>query len=255
MGQYLPEISSVIAQAFANSISNAVGDGINEDVLSKGLITQNGNPGRIWDILHTDLANSLDPACVVAKPSRRGAWKILPVFDKQTGILFCCMREKNFSLLCHRNLAKQKRHYLFALSKAFNNDLPSLQVRLDVFQDNNNDDSDLVKVAIARITDDLGIPANIIERHALILFHAVDNQLLTLRCCAINGMFEIVDSINWDEFIPDISSAIVDTVENDMEKSQAYKPKLKLKEKAKSRIDRKSSIAIHQEEEENKNLD
>ena len=57
MGQYLPEISSVIAQAFANSISNAVGDGINEDVLSKGLITQNGNPGSICDILHTDLSN------------------------------------------------------------------------------------------------------------------------------------------------------------------------------------------------------
>ena len=254
MGQYLPEIPSTIATAFANSISNAVGDGINEDVLSKGLVTQNGNPGRIWDILHTSLVNSFDSTYTIAKPSKRGAWEILPVFDKQTATLFCCVREKNFSLLRNRNLAKQKRHYLYALSKAFNNDLPGLQTRLDVFNDN-NEDLDLVNEAINKITGDLGIPANIIRRHALILFYAADYQLLTLRCCAINSMFEVVDSVNWAEFIPDASSAIVDIVEDDREKSQASKPRLKLKEKAESRIGRKSTIAIHQEQEENKNLD
>lgn len=254
MGKYLPTISSIIAQTFANCISNAVGDGISEDVLSKGLVTQNGNPGRIWDILHTGLVKTLDATYVVANPSKRGAWKILPVFDRQTNTLLCCMREKNFASLSRRNLSKQRRHYLYALSKAFNNDLPYLQERLDVFEESDTD-SALIEDAIGRITSDLGIPANIIRRHALILFHAVDNQLLTLRCCAINSMFEIVDSVSWSEFIPASSSAIVDFVEDSAEKSNASKPKLRLKEKAKSRAGRKPSSAIHQEPEENKDLD
>lgn len=254
MGKFLPEISSIIACTFASSISNAIGDGISEDVISKGLITKNGNPGRIWDILHTSLVNTLDPAYMVAHPSKRGAWEILPIFDKQTNTLFCCMREKNFASLSRRNHEKQKRHYLYALSKAFNCDLPFLQMRLDISEDSNSD-SAMIEEAIAKITNDLGIPANIISRHALILFNSVDGQLISLRCCAINSEFEIVESVDWSEYIPANSSAIVEFIDSEAGRLNDSKPKLKLKEKAETRIGRKSSVAVRQEQEGSKKLD
>lgn len=255
MGEYLPEIASDVASAFAKSISHAVGDGIIEDVFGKGLITQNGSPARIWDILHTNLAKAFKHSHIVAKPSKRGAWEILPVFDKEINVLFCCMREKNFAAIAKRDPKKRKYHYLNALLQSFNRDLPCGQIKLSIVREAHEDMGDVIASIISRITADLEIPQGLIRRHALVLFHSYDSQLISLRCCAINSQFEIISSLDWSAFIPATASIIAETVEDVTNISNTPAQGLKLKKKAEDRLDKKSNISLYQDNQENEKND
>lgn len=248
MVKYLPEFSSEVASVFAKSITNAVGDGISEDVLSKGLVTQNGNAARIWDIIHTNLVKMFRDSHIVAKPSKRGAWEILPVFDKRTGTLFCCMREKNFSSIAKRDTKRQRRHYLHALQMAFNFDLPYLQTKLNIGIDDNENDNLIIEQTISRISDDLGIPKNVITRHALVLFQSFDYQLVSIRCCAVNSQFEIVESIDWSDLIVATASAIVEEVDDKTNTRNMPTQGLKLKKKAEDRLGKKAIVSVPQSE-------
>ena len=250
MGRYLPEFTSEIAKIFAKSISNAVGDGISEDVLSKGLVTQNGSPARIWDILHANLVKTFSTEQIVAKPSKRGGWEILPMFDKRTGVVFCCMREKNFASISRRDPKKQRRHYLNALIKSFNRDLPLLQTKLDLGLVTDEIENQIVDVTISRIACDLGIPRNVITRHALVLFQSYDNQLVSLRCCAVNSQFEIIDSIDWSDYIPATTSVIVEAVDDQTNIKNTPTQGLRLKKKAEERLEKKPNVSLPQVEEE-----
>ncbi len=240
MAKYLPETDENLAKIFAESISYAVGDGIEEDVQSKGLVTRNGDPSRIWDILHTNLVNSLHGLSVIAAPTKRGGWAILPIVDLESGVLYCCMRETNFKLVGKRDLEKKKQHYLYALAEAFNCDLPLLQGRLFSSKETKQDKA-IVESAICRITADLGISRGNVRRHALVLFHSNDSQLVSLRCCAINSQFEIVDDVDWSKFIP-VTVSIIPETSNAVEKSKSKLPDPILKDKSIERIAKRGIV-------------
>ena len=242
MSKYLPETDEKLMEIFAESISNAIGDGIEEDVQSKGLVTRNGDPSRIWDILHTNLVNSLGGLSVIAAPTKRGAWAILPIVDLSSGVLYCCMRESNYKLISKRNSEKQKQHYLYALTEAFNCDLPFLQVRLFSSEETNQNKT-IVDKAICRITTDLGISPSIVRRHALVLFHSNSAQLVSLRCCAINSQFEIIDSIDWSQYIP-VTESIIPETSVAVETHSSKLPEPILKEKSKERIAKRGVLPL-----------
>lgn len=252
MAKYLPDTEDSLIKIFAHSISNAVGDGIEEDVQSKGLVTRNGDPPRIWDILHTNLVNSLSDSSVIAKPTKRGGWSILPIVDLQTGTLYCCMRENNLKHINKRNSAKKKQHYLFALAAAFNHDLPIMQGQLFT-SDETKQNQVIVDNAISRICADLNISRGIVQRHALVLFHSNDSQLVSMRCCAINSQFEIIEAIDWSQFIPIAESIVVetaDTVEN--EKTQLPEPPLK--KRSQERIAKRGIVPLPLAKKEDQNI-
>jgi len=248
VAKYLPETDENLARIFAESISYAIGDGIEEDVQSKELVTRNGDPSRIWDILHTNLVNSLHGLSVIAAPTKRGGWAILPIVDLKSGVLYCCMRENNFKLLSKRKLDKKRQHYLYALAEAFNCDLPFLQGKL-FSSEETNQDKIIVENAICRITADLGISRGIVHRHALVLFHSYDAQLVSLRCCAINSQFEIVEPVDWSQFIP-VTESIIPETSDAIENSKSKLPDPVLKDKSRERIAKRGVVPLQRTKKE-----
>ncbi|NLI12911.1 DUF5986 family protein [Pelotomaculum propionicicum] len=239
---YLPSLPENTVRNIAESIATAVGDEIVADVQSKRLITQNGTNGRIWDIIHTNLFNVFRDSTITARPSRRGIWEFLPFFDKQTGVLYCCMKEKNFKRLSKMETNKRNNHYLAAIAYSFNSDLPDFEQQLSLFPREDSFDERAISQVIGQILSDLSIPASIVRRHGLILFQNELGQLLSLHCCAINSSFKIVDSQNWSEFIPVMDSVVVETNLDPHDPHNNPTHHLSLSKKATNRIGRESSI-------------
>lgn len=237
---YLPDFPEKTVRDIAESIATAVGDEIVEDVQSKRLITQNGTSGRIWDIIHTNLFNVFRDSTITARPSRRGIWEFLPFFDKQTGVLYCCMKEKNFKRLIKMETRKRNNHYLAAIAHSFNNDLPNFDQQ-SLFPSEDSFDERAISQVIGQIMSDLGIPASIVRRHGVILFQNESGQLLSLRCCAINSSFKIVDSQNWSEFIPVTDSVVVESNLDPHDPHNNPTQHLSLSKKATDRIGQKQS--------------
>jgi hypothetical protein len=239
---YLPSFPEKTVRDIAESIATAVGDEIVEDVQSKRLVTQNGTSGRIWDIIHTNLFNVFKDSTITARPSRRGIWEFLPFFDKQTGVLYCCMKEKNFKRLTKMETSKRNSHYLAAIAHSFNSDLPDFEQQLCLFPREYSFDERAISQVIGQIMSDLGIPASIVQRHGVILFQNESGQLVSLRCCAINNSFKIVDSQNWSEFIPVMDSVVVETNLDPHDPHNNPTQHLSLSKKATDRIGQKQSI-------------
>ena len=235
MKDLLPPIKSEIKKCFVESINLAVGDAIKEDVQSKGLVTGNGNPGRIWDLLHTELVKRLKKFGLVAKPTQRGAWAILPIVDATTHLMSCCMRETTFAQLSKRERRKKARHYSSLLAYVFNRDLPILQGTL--FDYENSDSEKLnFEESVARIFHDLEVNAEVVERFALILFNSSCGQLTSVRICAVNCNLEIVAQQSWTEYIPAFVSSVVEIRPNKEPTNAKPITKHQLSNKAKKRI-------------------
>lgn len=80
-------------------ISNAIGDDIKEDVKAQELIVQNSTPIRTWDHLYTKLCKKFNGFDIVARPTRRGSWDLVPIFERSTGFLYVVMRESRLKAL------------------------------------------------------------------------------------------------------------------------------------------------------------
>ena len=67
-------VSPQIRNSIIQSVSDAVGDFIKEDVRRYRLRTRNGNAGRVWDFLNTSLCESLDSPDCMTYVVNRGPW-------------------------------------------------------------------------------------------------------------------------------------------------------------------------------------
>ena len=77
-------VSPQIRNCIIQSVYDAVGDLIKEDVRRYRLRTRNGNAGRVWDFLNTSLCESLDSPDCMTYVVNRGPWEMVIVYEKKT---------------------------------------------------------------------------------------------------------------------------------------------------------------------------
>ena len=72
-------VSPIVREIIIRSISEAVGDLIKEDEKRNRLRTRNGNGGRIWDYMNTELCEGFDSPDCMAYVTQRGPWEMVMV--------------------------------------------------------------------------------------------------------------------------------------------------------------------------------
>ena len=231
----------VLIESVSDCISSAIGDDIKEDIKSQGLITHNSTPTRIWDHLDTNLCKKFSGFDIVARPTKRGSWELVPIFERKNGFLYVLMRENRLKILRKESLKRESPHYAEALARTLNRDLQARysQVPLLEVNDEKFDNEEYIKKVVLKIFEDLNIPNNIVKRHALILFNDVNGILLSLRCCIIDSNLNTVEEENWNEYIKVNESIVADEVIDEISKFNDPTNGLKYKQKAKDKIEQK----------------
>jgi len=220
----------------AKCLADAVGDDIK--VNSYGLITQNGTPFRVWDLLNTKICKLFDKSDVIANPTKRGAWLLVPVFERNTGVIYSLMRETRFAELKKELPKRRSAHYIDAFASALNGNLHARHVQLTFFTIPSFNKNHLREI-VQKILSDLKIPNELVKRHALILFRSANHELSSLRCCIVNSNLDIVNESDWCNYIKPTESAVPDTVDD---KTSLYADPtvgMQYKQKAKDKMEQR----------------
>jgi hypothetical protein len=239
------EISINASDEFISTIAkclvDAVGDDIKEDVELHKLVTQNGTKGRIWDFFNRNICKSFNKGDIIANPTKRGAWELVPVFDRNTGTIYSVMRELRFSELKKELPKRRIANYVDALVGSLNADLRPTYHQQSLFPSLSKKFKDKqIRKIVQKIISDLGIPNEVVKRHALILFQSSNYELLSLRCCMINSNFDIVVKADWNNYIKTNESSVADKI---TDKTSAYVDPtagLKYTQKAKDKMNQKT---------------
>jgi len=245
MKSSIHEISIEASDTFINIIAkclvDAVGDDIKEDIETHEFVTQNGTAARVWDYLNRNICKRFDRSDIIARPTKRGPWGLVPVFDRRSGTIYSLMREQRFSELKKQRPKRRNANYIDALVGSLNSDLIAPQHQPSLFPSLPNKFEDKqIREIVQKIISDLGIPNELVKRHALILFQSSSYELLSLRCCITNSNLNIVEEADWNNYIKTHESAVADKI---TDKASAYvnpTAGLKLRQKAQNKIDQKT---------------
>lgn len=226
--------SSEFIKRVEKSISSAVGDDIKIDMKVNDLDTGNSIPKRIWDFINRNIGKNFPEDDYIAKPTKRGIWEFKPIFEKCTGTIYTLMREERLSQLRKELPRRRTLHYKQALAEGLNKDILPNQISFLEQQKYYNEDN-LYKV-LHKIFDDLDIPDNIVKHHAIILFRSINYELISLKCCLIKSDLNIIEECNWSNYI-EVNESTVPELNLDSDPNYMNPTKgLKLKQKAKDKI-------------------
>lgn len=236
----LNDLERDFPEKVVNAINSAVTDDIKKDIRDSNLSRQDMNSyaARIWDLVNrnTDLAFKND-ASIITGITTRGPWKLRPVFDKKSGIIFTIMREERFYSV--RKDPQNRKHYIGELACGLNHDLENLQQTL---LEKPPIDEKIV-ATIKKISNDLSLSSDMIKNHAIILFSSTEDILKSVRCIMINPMFEECVSVSWNNFIKIRDSVIVDKISEPESKFNDPTHGLSLTAKAKKRKGTHSNLS------------
>ncbi len=239
-------ISPMVRDIVMKSISEAVGDLIKEDVRRNRLRTHNGNGGRIWDFLNTELCEGFNSPNCMAYISQRGPWEMVLVYEQESKRLFTFMREARFATIRKEAYKRRRMHYLDMLTRHLNKDLLAPVGQLSLFENGFEDQNDLNEL-VGRLLRDLQRDGVIIERHVLILFESQNYQLTSIRAVMLDSNLDIVAEESWNNKIAANVSIIADSVDNpqnpanDPNHGLRFTSKAAARKKEKMRIKEKSS--------------
>lgn len=237
----------------AKCLVDAVGDDIKEDI--QGLVTQNGTAARIWDFIHTNICKNFSISDIIANPTKRGGWAIVPVFDRTTGTIYSLMREQRFSELKKQRPKRRKATYLDALIGSLNADLTAPQHQTLLFPSLSYKFNDIqIEEIVKKIIFDLGIPKELVKRHALILFQSSNYELISLRSCIVDSYLDIVAEADWNNYIKTNESAVADKISDKTSAFANPTAGLKYRQKAKDKMDQKP-LGTDKTEEKKKETD
>jgi ribosomal protein L12E/L44/L45/RPP1/RPP2 len=240
-------------------LQDAVGDDIKEDIKTHRLVTQNSTQFRIWDLINTNICSRFNKSDVIANPTKRGPWELVPVFERSTGIIYSLMREQRFSTLRRALPHRRIAHYIDAFVRSFNKELIAPQRQIPLLPvipilPNCFNDEDHIHNIVQRIISDLGVPNELIRRHALILFRSFNFELTSVRCCIVDSNLEIVNEADWSNYIKASDGMVVDEV---IDKTSTYADPtagLKYKQKAKDKMGQKALQKGKKAEEESDDI-
>lgn len=242
----LENINSQIAAQIVRCIENAVGDGIREDINKNHLRTANSVPARIWDLLNTDLLDSLEATDCGVSTAQRGPWQMVIIFEKASSSIITLMREKRFAELKRAQKHRSKMHYVDMLPKMFNNELLSDCDQQSFLPKEFSDENDLA-VLVQRLLKDLVSDISIVRNHVLVLFETSGFQLTSVRAVMITPNLEIASGCeaDWTMYISTNESVIVEQVSPPLAHTSDPHHGLKLSAKATAR--KQSPVKLLQE--------
>ncbi|MBR2140455.1 MAG: hypothetical protein IJ963_06325 [Phascolarctobacterium sp.] len=87
-----------------------------EELASYNCPTDNGIDGMYWNFRNREIERVLKGDRFHINVMRRGIWKLIGIYDKQTKFFYTLMRCKNFYNL-RKNASKKLMHYLNALGR------------------------------------------------------------------------------------------------------------------------------------------
>lgn len=227
-------VSPELRDAIVKSISESVGDLIKEDIKRNHLKTKNGNGGRIWDFLNTELCEIFNSPDCMAYVSQRGPWEMVMVYERKSMQLFTFMREARFASIRKGTFSRRRMHYLDLLTRHLNADLLA-PVGQMYYLENQFDDLDRLHELVGRLLRDLQRDGVTIERHVLVLFESQNYQLTSIRAVMLDSNLDIVAEENWNDRIITNESIVVDSVENPEDPTNNPNLGLRLTSKAAAR--------------------
>ncbi|HCQ5582471.1 TPA: hypothetical protein OLY09_003750 [Clostridioides difficile] len=221
------EISSIIVQCF-----NKAREEIREYMGKQKLITENGLPYQFWDFLNDAIDNAFNSFAFKAYKSKRGRWRMIFIYDKNSKYLYVLMREQRYKEL-HNNINKrEKMHYVDILTKAFNGDLKAPIEQLSFFS-LEFDNEDKIEIYLQKLIDSINKDGAIIEHHVLLLFNqTAEYELTSIRAVMVDTNLNIVSEQNLSSYISIEESTVVEKV--DKTNPVANNPTLGLKLTAKA---------------------
>lgn len=237
-------ISPIVREIVMRSISEAVGDLIKEDVKRNRLRTHNGNGGRIWDFLNTELCEGFNSPDCMAYVTQRGPWEMVMVYERESKRLFTFMREARFATIRKEAYKRRRMHYLDMLTRHLNKELLAPVGQTSLFE-NKFDDQDDLHELVGRLLCALQRDGAVIERHVLVLFESQNYQLTSIRAVMLDSNLDIVAEENWSNKIIANDSVIVDYVDvpndpaNDPNRGLRLTSKAAARKKEKMRIKEK----------------
>lgn len=234
-------ISPKVREIVMQSISEAVGDLIKEDVKRNRLRTHNGNGGRIWDFLNTELCEGFDSPDCMAYVTQRGPWEMVLVYERESKRVFSFMREARFGIIQKQTYKRRRMHYLDMLTRHLNKDLLAPVGQISLFENDFADQDDLHEL-VGRLLHDLLQDGAIIERHVLVLFESRNYQLTSIRAVMLDSNLDIVAEENWSGQIAANDSVIVDSVDAPDDLANDPNQGLRLTSKAAARKKEKMQV-------------
>jgi len=240
-------ISPIVREIVMRSISEAVGDLIKEDVKRNRLRTHNGNGGRIWDFLNTELCEGFNSPDCMAYVTQRGPWEMVMVYERESKRLFTVMREARFATIRKETYSRRRMHYLDMLTRHLNNDLTAPVGQTTMFEKEFVDQDDLHEL-VSRLLRDLLRDGVVIERHVLVLFESQNYQLTSVRAVMLDSNLDIVAEENWSSKISARDSVIADTVDTPNNPANDPNHGLRLTSKAAAR--KKEKLRLKEKEAE-----
>lgn len=240
-------VSPIVREIIMRSISEAVGDLIKEDEKRNRLRTRNGNSGRIWDFLNTELCEGFDSPDCMAYVTQRGPWEMVMVYERESKRLFTFMREARFATIRKETYKRRRMHYLDMLTRHLNADLLAPVGQTTMFE-NAFVDQDNLHELVSRLLRDLQRDGAIIERHVLVLFESQNYQLTSVRAVMLDSDLDIVAEENWSGKITARDSVIADTVDTPNDPANDPNHGLRLTSKAAAR--KKEKLRLKEKESE-----
>lgn len=240
-------VSPIVREIIIRSISEAVGDLIKEDEKRNRLRTRNGNGGRIWDFMNTELCEGFDSPDCMAYVTQRGPWEMVMVYERESKRLFTFMREARFATIRKETFKRRRMHYLDMLTQHLNADLLAPIGQTTMFKNEFVDQDDLHEL-VNRLLRDLQRDGAIIERHVLVLFESQNYQLTSARAVMLDSNLDIVAEENWNSNITARDSVIADTVDTPNNPANDPNHGLRLTSKAAAR--QKEKLRLKEKESE-----
>ena len=237
-------VSPRIHNCIIQSVSDAVGDLIKEDVRRYRLRTRNGNAGRVWDFLNTSLCESLDSPDCMTYVVNRGPWEMVIVYEKETKWIYTIMREERFASIRHDTPRTRRMHYLDMFTRHFNSDLLASIGQTRMFIKEFADEGDLSEL-VGKMLYALQADGAVIDRHVLVLFDCRNYQLTSIRAVMIDSNLDIVAEEDWTSSIPSTDSVIVEM--EDYEANTAKDPNHGLRLTSKAAARKKNKLRIREQ--------
>lgn len=232
----IDRLSETYVRELVALLQYACGDGIKEDIQRQNLITTNSLPTRIWDLLNTALYGKAHTINCIAKPTKRGPWQMLPMFERESGLILNIMREKRFKAVSKLCPSNRKYYYATCLAQILNYDLIAKEKQLCIPEIDQSDiDHQIVQKIVSSILEDLGVPATIVRHHALILFDTFAHEVRSVKCVIVDSALDIVEEKDWSAYLAPTVSIVSETIDNSISAHNNPAQGLRLTTKAKER--------------------
>lgn len=232
---------------YKDSIMEAISYGVKDDIIQfkkdTNLVTENGLKFLKWDFINTNIARAVSCDRLEWTIIKRGGWKLVLIYDRETKLLYSLMSENNFEILRKRSKI-DKVHYIDALSLINNNLKAKNQVtQLTLFDINDENiemqKEDLLKDILQHINGE-------VQYYAVITFSTKKYELSSVVTYIPTPQLEVAYLEDWSNHIPvdfDVHLTIDDDVEEDDDEVE-----VKLRERTVPKNDDIIKLRKHKEE-------